>query len=175
MKRIEQENHARFLTFSCYNRLPLFTNDTIKDLFIDHLESTQERTNFHLLAWVIMPEHIHLLLWPKLPEFPVSKITWHLKRSFAKQVINRWRDLDAEILNQLTTPTGQTRFWQHGGGYDRNIHSPEELNEKINYIHTNPVRRGLVNNPTDWAWSSARWYAGIKDNSIPIDEPRKPI
>jgi len=174
MKRIEQENHARYLTFSTYHQLPLFNNDQIKDAFVNQLQSTREKTGFHLLAWVIMPEHVHLLIWPKLPEYPVSKVSWTIKRNFAKHVIKRLHELDADILKELKTPNAQTRFWQRGGGYDRNIHSQDEINEKISYIHMNPVRKGLVEQAEVWTWSSAMWYAGIRDGSIPIDQIRKP-
>ncbi len=174
MKRFEHENHARFLTFSCYKRLPLFNNDQIKNRFVDQLKSTRDLTGFRLIAWVIMPEHIHLLIWPNSPEYPVSKVTWHLKRNFAKQVITRWRQLDASILDKIQTPDGKLRFWQHGGGYDRNLYTLNEINAKINYIHTNPIRRNLVNQPEEWKWSSARWYAGIKEELLRIDELSSP-
>ncbi|MGO9146978.1 MAG: hypothetical protein ACLQDF_11475 [Desulfomonilia bacterium] len=50
------------------------------------------------------------------------------------------------------------RFWQAGGGYDRNIENPKTLIQMIDYIHQNPVRRGLVEQAADWKWSSASWY-----------------
>ena len=174
MKRVEQEDHARYLTFSCYRRLPLFGNDRIKDAFVEQLQLARGKAEFHLLAWVVMPEHVHLLIWPKLPEYPVSKVSWIIKRRFAQHVIKRWRELDASILIELEARDGQTRFWQRGGGYDRNIHSQEELNEKIQYIHENPVRRGLVERAEDWAWSSARWYDGQREGVLKIDELRRP-
>jgi REP-associated tyrosine transposase len=59
-------------------------------------------------------------------------------------------------------PRIRRRFWQPGGGYDRNITSIEALRAMIDYIHANPVRRGLVARPEDWEWSSARWYAGLR-------------
>ena len=61
------------------------------------------------------------------------------------------------------------RFWQRGGGYDRNILSVDELHEKIKYIHNNPVRRELVTCPADWEWSSYRaWEHGV-DKPLQID------
>jgi len=174
MKRVEQAGHARYLTFSCYRRLPLFGNDRIKDAFVDQIQFAREQTGFHLLAWVVMPEHVHLLIWPRLPEYPVSKVAWIIKRDLAQRVIERWRELDASILKELEARKNQTRFWQRGGGYDRNIHSFDELNEKIRYIHQNPVRRGLVDRPQDWAWSSARWYDGQREGVLKIDELRRP-
>jgi putative transposase len=59
-------------------------------------------------------------------------------------------------------PRIRRRFWQPGGGYDRNITSIEALRAMIDYIHANPVRRGLVARPEDWEWSSARWYRGLR-------------
>ena len=174
LRRIEHPSHVRYLAFSCRHRLPLFKNDAIKSAFIDHLDQTRDRTRFRLFAWVVMPEHVHLLLWPKLPEHPVSDITSRLKRSVARQVVTRWKEINAPILTTITDADGRTRFWQPGGGYDRNITSDAELREKIDYIHANPVRRGLVKLPTDYPWSSARWCAGDRQNSLAIDPITKP-
>jgi putative transposase len=125
-----------------------------------------------------MPEHVHLLLWPQLPEHPVSDVLRDLKRDLGQQVIERWRTLHAPILSRLLASDGTTRFWQRGGGFDRNIFSDDEFFEKLNSIHNNPVERGLVKKPEDWKWSSARWYVlkssnedGPAMDSLP---PRKP-
>ena len=174
MKRIEDPNHIRFLTFSCYKQLPLFNNDRIKDAFVDHIHNTRNTTGCHLIAWVIMPEHVHLLIWPDTQRAPVSRVGWLLKRSFSKRVIQRWKELNAPILPTIQTSKGAYRFWQHGGGYDRNIISQHELDEKLNYIHHNPVKRGLVRSPIDWTWSSARRYAGVHEGTIPIDPACRP-
>jgi putative transposase len=61
------------------------------------------------------------------------------------------------------------RFWQRGGGYDRNVHEPKTLRKMIEYIHDNPVRRGLVKEAVDWPWSSARYYAGWDDVNLSMD------
>ena len=84
-----------------------------------------------------------------------------LKRQFARSVLRRWKELNAPILARLADASGNLHFWQLGGGYDRNIHSEEEYHEKVKYIHLNPVRAGLVDDPVDWRWSSAGWYAGL--------------
>jgi putative transposase len=155
--RFEIAGQARFLTFSCNHRLPLFSNDRIKDLFVDHLVRVKSETHFRLFAWVLMPEHAHLLVLPRLPEFPIKIVLINLKKPFAKEVLRRWRDLDAPILERLSDANGCTRFWLKGGGYDRNVRSMEEYHEKIRYIEENPVRRGLVNNMDEWKWSSCWW------------------
>jgi prepilin-type processing-associated H-X9-DG protein len=62
------------------------------------------------------------------------------------------------------------RFWQPGGGYDRNITSSAVLRAVIDYLHANPVRRGLVARAEDWEWSSARWYAGLRPVKLEMDK-----
>lgn len=68
------------------------------------------------------------------------------------------------LTKQLTLPDGRRRFWQAGGGYDRNLFSPEAIHASLEYIHNNPVRRLLVEAAVDWPWSSARWYADLSSN-----------
>ncbi len=168
-RRVEKPTESRFLTFSCYNRLPLFQNDAVKDRFALHLDETRQAFGFRLIAWVIMPEHVHLLVLPELPESPVPPILQYLKQRHARDILSRWRQIDAPVLHRLTDSRGETRFWQRGGGYDRNIRSRKELNEKIKYIHENPIRRGLVARATDWIWSSARSYAEFASSGPEID------
>jgi putative transposase len=166
LHRYEVLGGARFLTFSCFQRLPLFGNDAIKNLFVEHLERSRRQHRYRLIAWVIMPEHVHLILVPDLPTSPITVILQNLKADFARAVIARWKELDAPVLHRLRTSAGQVRFWQHGGGYDRNVRDEAEYFQKIDYIHGNPVKRGLVENSLDWPWSSARWYAGDRARSM---------
>jgi putative transposase len=171
VRRIERPNHARFLTFSCFHRLALFSNDAIKDIFAEQLQRTRDRHAFLLYAWVVMPEHVHLLLRANGPS-DVPTILQTLRSGVAKRVIRRWRELNAPVLSRLRGPHGRTHFWQRGQGYDRNLVNGPEFEEKFRYIHENPVRRGLVSNPTDWPWSSARWWSGLREGEIPCDPTR---
>ena len=169
LKRYEIANQARFLTFSCNHRLPLFSNDRIKDLFASRLDEARVRFGFRLLAWVVMPDHVHLLLLPAPDGPPISTVLRRLKAPFAMEVLARWRTLNAPILAELTDAHGVARFWLPGGGHDRNVRRETELVEKISYTHTNPVRRGLVRRADDWAWSSARAYSGDGEVLVTVD------
>jgi putative transposase len=76
-------------------------------------------------------------------------------------------------LPRITVREGRRsrrRFWQPGGGYDRNVIDPPTAHQMIEYIHANPVRRGLVAVAEEWEWSSARWYAGITPARIEMDK-----
>jgi putative transposase len=117
-----------------------------------------------------MPEHIHILLWPKEPEYEIRLIRTALKVPVQRQALRFVRRHAPGFLERLkdAQPNGEVhyRFWQRGGGYDRNVTEPGTLLQMIEYIHNNPVRRGLVQAATDWVWSSARFHAG--DVKVPI-------
>ena len=169
MKRRQVRDGIRFLTFSCYERQQLLGTERLRDHFAHKLEDTRRKFGILLIAWVAMPEHVHLLLRPPRGESDiVPALTW-LKRTFARDVIARWRALRAPVLPRLLTPSGRYQYWQDGGGYDRHIFSHDELVEKATYIHKNPVARSLVEHSYDWRWSSARWYRGIRDGIVTID------
>lgn len=172
LRRFEHPDHGRYLTCSCHQRLALFGNDQIKDSFTRHLESARQKLRFELFAYVVMPEHIHLLIRTGRSTLTVTRVLRHLKAGFAQRVIARWRELDAPILARIRDGRKRCRFWQPGGGYDRNITSHRELIEKIQYIHNNPVRRGLASSPIDWRWSSAGWYEGRQTEAVMIDPVR---
>ena len=165
MKRINDPHHARYLTFSTYQRLNLFKTTPLRDAFVDQLRLTRQRHTFHLYAWVLMPNHAHLLV-REPTSGDLTAIIRTLKLGLAKRVLDRWAQLDAPILSQLVDGAGSRRFWQRGGGYDRNIYSEAEFQEKIGYIHMNPMRAGLVQSPQDWEWSSARWWSGMREGQI---------
>lgn len=154
MKRREVPGDLRFITFSCEKRLPLLGNPNIRDLFADRLGAMRDLFACELFAWVVMPEHVHLILRPKDGE--TEPALTHLKKSVARLVIDRWRDLQAPILKEIERPDGSPRFWQKGGGFDRNIRHDGEFTKEVRYIHRNPVERGLVECSRDWPWSSAR-------------------
>jgi putative transposase len=147
---------ARFLTCSCYRRLRLFAHDKTKDAFVAHLTATLAAHDVRLLAWVIMPEHVHLVVYPADPA-AVPAFLRTLKRPFARKLLDHWRLRNHPIITRLRDRQGDTHFWQPGGGYDRDVVG-DELLEKIRYTHANPVTRGLAPNPLAWKWSSAAAY-----------------
>ena len=169
LTRYELPGNARFLTFSCYQQLPLLGEPALRDAFAAHLEAIHRHNAFRLFAWVVMPDHVHLIALPSLPDWPASRILQALKQPLARKLLAKWRADRAPVLSQLLDPSGRYRFWQRGGGYDRNIYSEMELREKIEYIHANPVRGGLVDDRLQWVWSSARWYAGDHTGPVTID------
>ena len=158
MKRREMPGGVRFITCSCEHRLPLFLNPAIRGVFEGSLHASRLRYRFEMFAWVVMPEHIHLLLRPP-PSVALARILAYIKTSVMRRVLPRWKELGAPILQRLVRPDGTYRFWQKGGGFDRNIRDEQAFTKAIHYIHRNPVERDLVKRPEDWRWSSARFWA----------------
>ncbi|MFO0830833.1 MAG: transposase [Phycisphaerales bacterium] len=147
MRRWEWTGSCRFITFSCHRRLQLLGNPAIRDFFVDALASARLQHGFALYAWVVMPEHVHLLIRPG-DGMSLAPVLRSLKTSVAKGVIGRWRELQAPVLTELTTARGTVRYWQKGGGFDRNVRSTEAFCRSVRYIHRNPVKRGLVAEPS---------------------------
>ena len=117
--------------------------------------------HWRLAAFVYMPEHVHLLVYPVATDLKIEKLLFAVKRPFSYRVKVRLREAEDPLVEQLTIRQrpGKTtfRFWQEGPGYDRNIRTEKVLHATIDYIHMNPVRRGLVQRAVDYRWSSARW------------------
>jgi putative transposase len=129
------------------------------------IDRANERHGFHLTAFVFMPEHVHLLVYPDSGAPKIEQLLRAIKRPFSYRIKQRLIESGSPQLQRLTVrqrPGMQTfRFWQEGPGYDRNLDKPGTVLVAIDYLHLNPVRRGLVERATDWQWSSARWYEGL--------------
>lgn len=170
LRRREGAFDVRFMTFSCYRRLPLLSHPEIMNLFVERMAEAKLRLGFFLYAWVIMPEHVHVILKPA-GGGTWAEIAMSVKTSVARHVLGRWRDLKAPVLSRLQTKGGETRFWQAGGGFDRNIRDTPGLLHEIWYTHHNPVRRGLVRSPEEWRWSSVHWWMGDRKSALVCDMP----
>jgi putative transposase len=177
MERREIPGGVRFVTFSCYQRLTLLSNPRIADLFADQLRDICKLHDVRLLAWVVMPEHVHLLIIPST-RFPLFKSLSLMKQRVAQRVLGSWRrqiesNAARSMLGRVRDDRGEHRFWQRGGGFDRNVRDESELMKTINYIHRNPVKRGLVDEPDQWRWSSVRWWMGKHEEEVPCHVPEE--
>jgi len=163
---------AHELTFSCYQRRAFLSKDRTRAYLADAVNRARSGLGFHVWGYVIMPEHVHLLIWPAKETYSISSILQAVKQSVSRRAVGWLKAQNPPGLRWLATgrPDRPYRFWQDGGGYDRNIRSGEELTDVLGYIHNNPVKRGLVSLPEDWAWSSARDWAGRNAGPIPIDK-----
>ena len=171
-ERSRAPGEARELTFSCYRGLPMLASDRTRRWLIEAIAQARSKFRFELWAYVIMPEHVHILLLPFDPG-DVPKVLQTIKQSVTQRAIAFLKANDLRWLEKLRAPGGASsakyHFWQPGGGYDRSINCVKTAWHAVEYIHNNPVRRGLVNTATDWLWSSARSYAGESDVLLEVD------
>ena len=128
-----------------------------------------------LWAYVIMPEHVHVLLHPRSKQHDMRRILALLKQPVSRAA-REWleENRESEWLEKLTVvyPSRQVfRFWQPGGGFDHNLFKQKTVATIVDYIHANPVRRQLADEPTQWQWSSARFWAGSTDVPLRMDDP----
>ena len=145
--------------------MQLLTNDRWRGYLAHSIDAAAASEEFLLIAFVFMPEHVHLLVYPSRPETDaegVSRFLAHVKRSCSVQVKDDLVTARSRLLDRLTIrerPGRRVfRFWQEGPGFDRNLNTPAAVLASIDYIHRNPVTRGLVKQAADWRWSSARWF-----------------
>lgn len=172
-KTYNTPGHVHELTFSCYRRMALLNQDRTRQWLIEAMALARTKHDVALLAFVIMPEHVHLLIRPRNVEYEIGAFQKTLKQSVSRKALDWLRSHNPGFLDRLagerTSDRTRYHFWQPGGGYDRNIVEPGTLRRCVDYIHLNPVRRGLAQMPTDWSWSSARQYAGQTDVLIRMD------
>jgi putative transposase len=151
LRRYQQAKHFHFVTFSCYQRRPKLGTAESRDVFERSLEQVRVKYGLYVTGYVAMPEHVHLLV--SEPRVAVlATALQSLKQSVARRLNLR----------------GAEPFWQDRY-YDFNVYSERKQVEKLRYIHRNPVVRGLVAAPEDWAWSSFRHYATGVEGVVEIE------
>lgn len=170
--RFDNPGHARYLTFGCFRRKHLFARPGLAKLFLQHLDRWRHEHAITLLAYVIMANHVHLLLHTEQPN--LGKLLGRLKSRFGREALEQLRHGSPASWNELRAidhGKEMRRFWQAGGGYDRNVFTNQSIMKAIEYMHNNPVRAGLVRLPEEYAWSSAKhWLLGL-DEPLRIDRP----
>ena len=170
MHRWEIPLGVRFVTFSCQHRRALLSDPKTCELFLGALARARADLGLEVFAWVLMPEHVHLMCRPR-PSTTLKTALVSVKMSVSRRVLARWHSTGNPILADLKDTGGRARFWLQGGGFDRNVRSEAEFADEIRYIHHNPVKRGLVSKPEDWRWSSVRWWMGRRDGEFECDPP----
>ena len=170
-KSYDIPGHAHELTFSCYRRYPFLGAERCCQWLADAIQKARKSQAFWVWAYVFMPDHVHLIVYPSASQYKMARILETIKRPVGEQAIAYLQATASDWLPRLTRQRGRRTervFWQSGGGYDRNLTSPRTLLRMIDYLHENPVRKKLVVDSRDWYWSSARHYSG-GESPIPID------
>ncbi len=152
LKRHQETRDLHFIIFSSYQRRPLLACPQAMHWFEVALELSRRRYDFYVIGYVVMPEHVHLLI--SEPERgTLASAIQAMKQSVARRLVG-----DSQ------------HFWQ-ARYYDFNVWTVRKRVEKLRYIHRNPVKRGLAEKPEDWRWSSFRNYATGEEGVVKIESP----
>jgi len=162
VRHFDDPGHAHCLTFSCYHSEPLLVHNEIRTTFLARLAEIRVTHAYRIWAYVLMPNHVHLLVRPPNEGMSVAEFLHALKGPVGYRA------------KRILTQHGQyvPRFWQSGPGFDENVTDLDRAAELAEYIHRNPVRKGLVKSTADWPWSSARYWAGLEGCELAMDAIR---
>ena len=162
---------ARFVTFSTYQRRRLLLHPIVAKAIVEQLASMRDRLHVAIHGYVIMPDHMHLVLTP--PDcIRLGIEIGRLKAKVSQMAVDGLRKKGIPLTERVRRDKATSDFvalWQRRC-YDHNCRTAEIVREKINYCHANPVKGGLVRDPIDWEYSSYRWYMGIRDVPLVIDD-----
>jgi REP-associated tyrosine transposase len=171
-RRYNDQGHAHCLTFCCFHRRQFLSRDRTCLWLVDAINHARKKHRFDLWAYVFMPEHVHLLIWPTNRDYSISKILGSIKIPVTRHALAFVRE-SGQNTRLLEDPQPNKdlhyRFWQRGGGHDRNLIEPTAIWAEIDYIHQNPTRRGLCTHADDWHWSSAADYSGLRSGPLHLD------
>jgi putative transposase len=173
LTRFHHSGQSHFVTFCCYHRRRLFLTDASRRVFESALERVRRVYRLQVYGYVVMPEHVHLLLSePQLGTFPLKP-----KPGLSGPPVGLGelqQDTLADALKSLKPGVSRRligdadHFWQKRY-YDFNIRNYAQFVEKLRYIHRNPVKAGLCEGPEDWEWSSFRHYATGCEGRVEIE------
>jgi len=169
LRRHYGKGDLHFITFSCYERRPLLETARARNLFVKVMGEVRERYGFMLVGYVLMPEHVHLLMSEPKKGTP-SKVVQVLKQRVSRAMRGKKRrgspaQLSLRFPNEVG---GLRRFWQKRF-YDFNVWSGKKLKEKLEYMHANPMQRKLVRHPRESPWSSWGFYVNGDSGLVKMD------
>ncbi len=175
-KIFDIEGHAFFVTFSCYRRLSLLGRDRCKRMVLGSLDSLSRSHQVGIVGYCVMPNHVHVLLRPARSGL-LSTFMQQWKRITSASIQDFFHlgqpDDRSPFSKYVRDKAGEIHVWQ-AKYYPFNVYTPAKAVEKLEYMHNNPVRAGLVKDPCDWPWSSAAYFLKGKASPVrllPMDGP----
>jgi len=164
LKRYQNTGDLHFITFSCYKRQPFLAAPSSRRVFEATLERVRRWYGLNVTGYVVMPEHVHLLI--SEPERNTLAVAIQMLKQITAQKLGPTQS--RKPRDKGGAPTVHPPFWQVRY-YDFNVRTAKKRMEKLRYMHRNPVKRELVEKPEDWAWSSFRHYATGVEGMVEIE------
>ena len=168
---IKDQTSLYFVTFTVHQWVDVFTRQIYIDLLLNSIRYCQNKKGLRVYAWVIMTNHCHLII--SSTEFPLSDIIRDLKKFTAKKIIEAIENNESESRKKwllwLLKKDGKIWFWNEGY-HGEEIFTKKFLDSKINYIHLNPVRAGIVEKEEEYLHSSCGEFYGIRKGLLQLAE-----
>ena len=168
----DQPNTFHYVTAVTFKRVPVFRSEYACQLLVDSLAETRSHCAFKLIGYVVMPDHVHVILNPLRKS--ISEVVRRLKSLSARRILDWLRQDSYEAsLKKLALDIPQSRshthaLWQKGfSAID--LWSPRFILQKLSYVHLNPIRAGLCGHPAEWTWSSYNAYSPHERGGVPIE------
>ena len=167
-----EPNTIHYVTGVTFRRVPVFRSEVACAFFIETLAETRECYLFKLIGYVVMPDHVHLLLNPASSN--ISALMRRLKGRSARKILD-WliEGQHASSLAKFKLNNPQRHAHTHAVWLKDfsavDVWSPTFIRQKLNYIHNNPVRAGLCEHPARWRWSSYHAYLPHEPGDVPIE------
>lgn len=180
--QIKNQEGLYYLTFQVINWIDIFTRSIYRDIIIDNFKYCQKNKSLQIFAYVIMSNHVHIIV--NSSEGKLSDTIRDFKKYTSRVILETIQTSNESrrewMLNQFAfaakkhSRNQSFQFWTHEN-HAIELLKPDFTAEKVEYIHNNPVRAGIVSNPEDYVYSSARNYANMESllDVILIDMPWK--
>ncbi|MFZ6012009.1 MAG: REP-associated tyrosine transposase [Bacteroidota bacterium] len=175
--KVWDQNKLYFVTFAVIRWLDVFTRREYKDIFIDSLRYCQKHKGLELYAYCIMPNHVHMIIGRKSAQ-SLQRMVRDIKKYTSVKIFeaieNNPKESRKELFLWLFRRAGEAnsnnvnhQFWQQHF-HPIELSTNEMLEQRLNYIHQNPVKAGMVLSPEDYLYSSAVNYSGLPDKMIDV-------
>jgi len=173
MPRYQATEHLpHFSTITALDWIPVFVDARYIDPLLESLAFCRANKSLHLFAFVVMPNHIHLIAAAEDLHAVMRDFKRYTSRTIHERLVQDQRETILEWLQRAAQRArrerGEFSFWQDGF-HPQAIYSRSVFEQKLRYLHENPVRKGLVDAPEDWRYSSAGWYAGRESAGLAMD------
>ncbi len=169
--KVKDQGAMYFVTFTVHQWIDVFTRKIYVDILLDNLEYCQKEKGLEIFAWVVMSNHCHLIIRAKNND--LSSIIRDFKKFTAKKIYRSIKEnaneSRKEWLQHTLSNKGNIWFWNQGY-HGKEIINKSFCDSKVEYIHFNPVKAGLVEKEEDYLWSSAGDFCGVRKGRLKLDE-----
>ena len=166
--QIFENNAPHFLTSTIVNWIPLFTRPQTVKIIIDAFTYQQQHRDVKIYGYVILENHLHLIAQSdnlkkeihSFKSYTAKLLILYLQQQQVKRILKQ-----LEFYKKRHKTDRQYQVWEEGS-HPQLIQNEEILKQKLDYIHNNPVKRGYVDDPVHWRYSSARNYANKEEEGL---------